>query len=244
MIYFVSDIHLGHEGREADRKREKIFIEFLDKIKEDCEVLYLVGDIFDYWFEYKTVIPKIYVRSLAALADFAESGKNIEYLMGNHDFGHIRFFEEELGIKIIKTDIEREHHGKKFFISHGDGKAYHDKGYLILRKILRNRFSLWLYGWIHPDIGINLALNSSRKSRKYTIKKDYGKADGMRDFAQSKIEKDNFDFVVMGHRHIAEITNFDGGKYINIGEWLKNPTFGRFDGKDMYIEKVYDFLSK
>jgi UDP-2,3-diacylglucosamine hydrolase len=241
MIYFISDVHLGHDERSSDRQREKLFTDFLDKIKDDCEVLYLVGDIFDYWFEYKTVIPKIYVRSLAALANFAESGKKIEYLMGNHDFGHLLFFEEELGIKIIKTDIEREHNGKRFYISHGDGKAYNDQLYLVLRKLLRNRFALWLFGKLHPDFGIKLALGSSRKSRKYTIQKD---SDGMRDFARGKIEKEHYDYVIMGHRHIAEITPFDGGKYVNIGEWLKSPTFGRFDGKEMYIEKVYDFLSK
>ena len=242
MIYFVSDLHLGLGERAKDREREVLFLRFLERITGDCEELYIVGDLFDYWFEYNTVIPRKFFRTLTALAQLRERGIPVHYLMGNHDFGHRRFFREELDIDIITTDMETTLHGKRFYLAHGDGKAYNDRGYLVLRAILRNRLALWLYKWLHPDIGIALASHTSHSSREYTGQKDYSERDGLRDFAEKKIREDGFDYVVMGHRHRPEVTQFGTGFYINLGDWLHHRTFGLFDGETMRVMKVEEFL--
>lgn len=237
MIYFISDLHLGVTERKEDRKREDLFLSLMDRIMPDCEKVYLVGDIFDYWFDYKTVIPKNFYRTLAKLREFTDAGIEIEYLMGNHDFGHRSFFEEELGIAVISTDIERVHGGKKFYISHGDGKADNDTGYLILRSILRNKVANFIYRIIHPDIGIGLASGSSKKSRSYTDTKDYGENEGMINFAKKKIDE-GFDYVIMGHRHKRLELKHGSGTYYNLGEWIQEPSYGTFDGKEFRLERV------
>lgn len=241
MIYFISDLHLGLEPRDKDIYKENLLLKFLSVIKDDCEKLFIVGDLFDYWFEYKTVIPKYFYRTLSAFYDFKEQGIDIEYIMGNHDFGHVDFFENELGITVHKEDMEYDLKGKKFFISHGDGKSNKDWGYKILKKILRSPVSLWIYLKLHPNLGIGLASNSSKSSRKYTSTKRYGITDGMKEFAFDKIDE-GFDYVVMGHRHKAELTVHNHGYYANLGEWIKNPTFGRFDGEKMEILEVQKFV--
>lgn len=243
MIYFVSDLHLGLGERASDRQREELFLQFLRCIRRDCEMLFIVGDLFDYWFEYNTAIPKKFFRTLTALANLHDSGIPIHYLMGNHDFGHKHFFREELGIDVIKTDMEMTLHGKKFYLAHGDGKAYNDTGYLILRAVLRHPLSLWLYKWLHPDVGIKLASSTSHTSREYTGNKDYSGRDGLRDFAEKKIQE-GFDYVVMGHRHRPESTAFGTGTYINLGDWLHHRTFASFDGTDVTIHKVEEFLAE
>lgn len=242
MIYFISDVHLGFLERERDIERESLFINLLDSLKSDCTELFFLGDIFDYWFEYKTVIPAEFYRSLAKIHELRQEKIKITYIMGNHDFGHKDFFKREFDIDIISSDISREINGKKFYLSHGDGKSKNDRGYLILRAILRNRFTNALYRIIHPDIGIKLAGASSKKSRNHTDSKDFGEKDGMREFAKSKIEE-GYDFVIMGHRHqlIEEIIN--KGRYINLGHWFSNAHFGKFDGNDFQLIKVEDFLN-
>lgn len=241
MIYFISDLHLGLEPRKTDIKRENLLINFLTKIEDDCEKLFIVGDLFDYWFEYNTVIPKYFYRTLNVFNNLRQKGIEIEYVMGNHDFGHIDFFEVELDIPIHRDDIIRDLYGKKFFISHGDGKSYKDTGYKILKAILRHPLSLWLYLKLHPDFGIGLASRSSKSSRNYTSKKRYGKTDGMRDYAFNKIDE-GFDYVIMGHRHKAELSHHNSGIYVNLGEWIKKPTFGMFDGKNFQLIDLNDFL--
>lgn len=242
MIYFISDIHLGYGGKKEQKERETLLLEFLRKARDDMEQLWIAGDLFDYWFEYKTVIPRAYTRTLAMLYEIRQSGIPVEYLMGNHDFGHKTYFENDLDIPVHRNDISREILGKKFYLSHGDGKAYNDTGYKILKKILRNPVSNKLYRLLHPDLGIWLASSSSHSSRGMSDTKDYGRSDGMKDFARARIEQDGYDYVIMGHRHKAEMIEFNGGYYINLGEWLKNPTFGRFDGEEFYLEKVRDVL--
>lgn len=244
MIYFISDVHLGFFDREKDKLREDILLNFLEKISSDCTTLFIVGDLFDYWFEYKTVVPAYFYRTLNKLSELEKKGIKIEYVMGNHDFGHKTFFENELKIPIYKEDITRILSNKKFYIAHGDGKAYNDTGYLILRSILRNKFSLWLFSKLHPDFGIGLASGSSQKSRKYTDKKEFGEQDGMTDFAKNKID-DGYDFVVMGHRHKTDMVKHNLGIYVNLGDWIgKNPTFADFDGNDLKIKSVMDFLNE
>lgn len=243
MIYFISDLHLGLRSKEIEIQKEDLLLRFLDRISLDCTELFIVGDLFDYWFEYKTVIPRRFFRTVTKLYELRKDGMKITYLMGNHDFGHYDFFREELDIEVIDNDVECDLFGKRFFISHGDGKSYNDRGYLILKAILRNPLSNKLYRYIHPDCGIGIAANSSKRSRKYTEVKDFGKTDGMKDFALQKLSE-GFDFVVMGHRHKAELIESGSGKYINLGEWINTPTFGIFDGEEIKLLEVYKFLGE
>lgn len=238
MVYFISDIHLGFYERNKDKSLENKLIDFLDTL-QDNSTLVIVGDLFDYWFDYRKVIPSIYFRTLNKLCELKSRGIKVIYLIGNHDFGHYKFFREELGIEPIENDLEIELLGKKFYLSHGDGKIYNDYGYKILKGILRNKFAQKLYRLIHPDIGIWLASGSSRKSRHYTETKDYGSHDGLKDFAFAKIEE-GFDFVVMGHRHKLEFVEYKNGYYINLGTWLFKPVYGYFDGIKFEIREIKD----
>jgi UDP-2,3-diacylglucosamine hydrolase len=162
--------------------------------------------------------------------------------MGNHDFGHVSFFKEEFGITVFEDDITCDISGKRFYLAHGDGKAYNDTGYLILKKILRSPISKTLFRWIHPDIGIGIASWASRGSRMHTDAKEYGEqsiGDGLRDFAEKKILNEQFDFVIMGHKHKAEVTSFGNGLYVNLGHWLSFPaTYAIFDGQTLELKKT------
>ncbi|HRP01562.1 MAG TPA: UDP-2,3-diacylglucosamine diphosphatase [Candidatus Kapabacteria bacterium] len=241
MIYFISDVHLGFYEKELDLPRELIFLRFLDTIKKDAERIFLVGDIFDYWFDYKTVIPKQFFRVLNKLWELRQSGIKIDYIIGNHDFGHLSFFEEELDIPLYKGDISCEIKDKKFYISHGDGKNLKDKGYLLLKKITRNPLILKLYLMLHPNFGIWLASGSSKKSRSYTDNREHLEDEPMKEFAYRMID-DGYDFVIMGHRHKSEFTKYKDSYYINLGEWFKEPMFAQFDGINMSLRKVSELV--
>jgi UDP-2,3-diacylglucosamine hydrolase len=235
MIYFISDLHLGLFERSIDKKREDVFLNFLKSIENNCDTLVIVGDFFDYWFEWDLVIPKYFYRTLTALHDFVKSGKKVEYVMGNHDFGHKSFFKDELGIDIHPNAIERTYGDKRFYIYHGDGLSYNDNLYKIVKKILRNKTALKLYSTlIHPDRAIKLASSTSKTSRKHTDSKKYSDKDGMQDFAFRKIDE-GFDYVIFGHRHKLSYTPHNNGFYINLGDWIKKPHYGIFDGKDFKL---------
>lgn len=242
--YFISDCHLGYgTDREADRARERRLLVVLEKIADeaksgDAAGLFIVGDLFDSWFEYRQVIPKRHIRTIAMLAKIREYIP-VEYLMGNHDFGHKEYFEKELNIPIHSGDIEKVLNGKRFYIAHGDGKALNDRGYIILRSVLRNKFLLWGYSWLHPDIGIWIAERMSGGSRAYTDNRDaLQKQDGLRIYAEKKIAE-GFDFVIMGHRHKVEVIDIEGkGTYINLGDWLGSYTYGVFDEVGFRIEQA------
>ncbi len=225
--YFFSDVHLGLESEEKEKLKETKLIQFLDEIKSDALEIFIVGDLFDCWIEYKRAVPKGFYRLFTKISEITESGIKINYIAGNHDFWKGDYFKKEFGIEICHTHIEREIESKKFFIHHGDGFAYNDTGYRILKMILRNRLSQKLYSLIHPDIGIRLAKGTSETSRKYTEEKDYSKSDGLRESAFKKISE-GFDYVIMGHRHIPQMTPFENGFYINLGDWIDYFTFGVF----------------
>ncbi len=239
--YFISDCHLGFgSDREADRRREARLLAVLEKIYDEAsrgevQTLYIVGDLFDSWFEYRQVIPRRHVRTIAAIARI-RTRIRVEYLMGNHDFGHRNYFRDELNIPITGGDIEETIEGKRFYIAHGDGKALNDTGYLILRSILRNRFVLWCFSWVHPDIGIWVAERMSSTSRGYTDSREaLQKQDGLRIFAEKKIAE-GIDYVIMGHRHKPQFIPIGKGTYINLGDWLQSYSYGVFDGVEFKIE--------
>lgn len=225
--FFISDIHLGLQNKEIESVKEKRLVDFLSFAKENCDELFIIGDLFDYWFEYKHVVQKGFFKTLAALAYFTESGKKIHYFIGNHDFLHRDFFEKEIGALLYHDAEEFVLNGKKFFIGHGDGLVQNDTGYNILKKILRNKSLQKLYSIIHPDIGVKIASSTSKKSRDYTTHKNYGTGDGLFETAKQKINS-GYDYVIFGHSHIRSLEKYNNGIYVNLGTWLDKPCYGKF----------------
>ncbi len=225
--FFISDVHLGLQNKEQEKQKEKQLVDFLKFAENNCDELFIVGDLFDYWFEYKRVIQKGFLRTLGALASLRDSGKKIHYIIGNHDFLHKDFFEKEIGAVVYEDEIKVELNGQKFFIAHGDGLMDGDNGYKMLKKVLRNKFIQRLYSLIHPDLGIKIASGSSKASRDYTSTKDYGEFSGLLVTAKQLINQ-NYDYVVFGHSHRKAIEKIDNGTYINLGTWLKKPCYGKF----------------
>lgn len=218
---------MGLESKEKEEEKEKNLESLLDFIKSDAENLFILGDLFDYWFEYRRVIQRGYFRTFHALKDLTSNGVNVYYIIGNHDFMHRDFFEKEIGVNLIEESLETELDGSKFFMAHGDGLIANDTGYKILKKILRNKTLQWLYSLVHPDFGIWLASKTSKSSREYTAAKDYGKKDSLFETAKAKIEN-GFDYVLFGHSHRRAFNEYKNGNYINLGTWLDKPCYGVF----------------
>ena len=233
-IFFISDIHFGLLTREKELERERLFVKFLQFAGNEAKAIYILGDLFDYWFEYNRVIQKGFFRTLTAMQDLAEKGVEIHYLIGNHDFLHKDFFEKEIGAKLYQDPISVELNDKTFFLGHGDGLVKNDLGYKILKKILRSKITQKLYSLLHPDFGIWLASSTSKSSRDYTGKKNYGEIDGLFEAAKEKID-DGFDYVLFGHSHNRKFEKYNNGYYINLGTWLEQPCYGKFDGSSFEI---------
>ena len=235
--YFISDVHLGELPTEQEIERTNYFINFLINIERSAERIFFVGDLFDFWFEYKYVIPKKYFKVLNQLARLREKNIEIHYLPGNHDFYLGRFFYEELGINTYKGHWQGIINNKKFYLYHGDGIAKRDTGYRLLKKVLRSPISIKLYRLIHPDIGIPFAHLVSGSSRKYTDKIKLRDYNDYIDFARKQFMK-GFDYVIMGHRHDPLVHEENGKKYVNLGDWLTNFSYGVYDGNGLRIEFV------
>ena len=199
-IFFFSDVHLGLQDSILEKEKEKRLLSFLSYVEKNAEQVFIVGDLFDYWFEYKNVIPRGYHHVISKLAMMVEKGIKIHYIAGNHDFWLKDFFPNDLGIPVYKDPFGMTLMGKRFFFHHGDGLALHDTGYLILKKILRSKISIFLYSLLHPDWTAPLAHGSSKTSRTYTGHKDFGETDGMIKFSEEKFAE-GYDIVIMGHRH-------------------------------------------
>lgn len=233
---FVSDVHLGLESPERERAKERKLVSFLNQAQQ-ADTLFILGDLFDYWFEYKRVMQKGYYRTFTALADLTEAGTEVHYIIGNHDFLHKDFFEKELSVKLYYDTVSFTLNGKKFFLAHGDGLVKNDGGYRILKRILRNKFLQRLYSSIHPDLGISLASGSSKASREYTGHKDYGKEDGLFNTAKELIDK-GYDYVMFGHRHIRSVKRHEHGTYVNLGTWLDAPCYGKLEEDSFEIVDI------
>ncbi|MBM4169610.1 MAG: UDP-2,3-diacylglucosamine diphosphatase [Ignavibacteria bacterium] len=232
--YFFSDAHLGLGSREENQQRERRIVKFLNRVASDGERLFIVGDLFDYWFEYRSVVPKGWIRLLGKLAELSDRGIKIFYVNGNHDFWMNDYFRTELGIEVHHDPLECTISGKKFYIHHGDGLLKKDRGYRILKSILRNRFSIALYSILHPDWTNALARWSSRTSRKHASNKTF-EGNDMVEFAERRIRQ-GFDYVVMGHHHRPIVRNFGRGVYVNLGDWISENSYAVFDGKHLRLE--------
>ncbi len=239
-IYFASDFHLGIDAKYSSKEREQQIVRWLDMIKADAEAIYLVGDVFDFWFEYKTVVPKGFVRLLGKLAELRDSGIEIFFFIGNHDMWMFRYFEEELNIPIYRKPIRKEIKGKSFFIGHGDGLGPGDHGYKFIKKIFSNKICQWLFARLHPNFGIWLANFWSNKSREANAREDVftnKKNEWLLTYANQKIEEQHTDFFVFGHRHLPldfKLKN-EKSRYINLGEWMNFNSYAVFDGQHLEI---------
>jgi UDP-2,3-diacylglucosamine hydrolase len=233
--YFISDIHLGLGSKEVEKRKENLLLGFLKAIYPSTERLFIVGDLFDFWFEYATVIPKGFHRTLAAIQEFTDSRIPVHYLAGNHDFWMGDYFTSELGVDVHVEPYETTIEGKRVYLHHGDGLAVRDLGYKIIKPVLRNRLNVRLYRWLHPDIGVRLAKRSSLSSREYTSHKQFGEDSGMIEWATKKI-REGVDIVVMGHRHSPHIMTIEKGLYVNLGDWISFNTYGEFAGGSMTLK--------
>lgn len=241
-IYFLSDFHLGAPDYEHSITREKKIVAFLDTIKPDAAEIFIVGDIFDFWYEYKTVVPKGYVRLLGKLAEITDAGIPIHFFIGNHDMWMRGYFEKELNIPVYAEPKIFEWNGKKFYIGHGDGLGPGDHGYKFIKKIFRNRFCQWLFGLLHPTWGIGIANYFSRKSRAKTGNSDaifLGEdKEWLVIYSREILAKEHFDYFVFGHRHLPlDIRLSKNSRYINLGDWINYFTYAVFDGNDLALKK-------
>lgn len=243
-IYFLSDFHLGAPDYNSSLAREKRIVAFLNEIKNNASHIFILGDLFDFWYEYKRVVPKGFVRILGKLAELTDSGIIIKFFVGNHDMWMNGYFEKELGIDVYHEPYEYEFNGKRFLVGHGDGLGPGDHRYKFIKGIFRNKFSQKVFGALHPGTGIGLADYMSRKSRAATGKTDEEFLGEDKEwliiYCKEMLQKKHYDYFIFGHRHFP--IDFKLGaetRYINLGDWIKYNSYAVFNGTDTEL-KYYE----
>jgi UDP-2,3-diacylglucosamine hydrolase len=240
-IYFLSDFHLGAPDKASSLIREKNIISFLNIIKADAEQVFIMGDLFDFWFEYKKVVPKGYVRILGKLAELTDLGIPVHFFVGNHDMWMNDYFQEELNIPVYFKPTSFEFNGKKFLLGHGDGLGPGDHGYKFIKRIFRNKIAQNIFGLLPPFMGMGLAHYFSRKSRAQTGQKDelyLGEdKEWLVVYCREILAKEKFDYFIFGHRHLPlDIKLTDSSRYINLGDWIKYNSYAVFEGTELQLK--------
>lgn len=241
-VYFASDQHFGAPTAEQSFPREQKFVKWLDEIKHDADALFLLGDLFDFWFEYKTVVPKGFVRVLGKLAELRDSGIPVFFFVGNHDLWMYDYFEKELNIPVFHKPKHFTINNVEFFIGHGDGLGPGDEGYKRMKKVFTNPFSKWLFRWLHPDIGVRLAQYLSVKNKLISGKEDVQylgeENEWLVHYSRKKLESKHYDYFIFGHRHLPlEIILNEKSSYFNLGDWIGYFSYGVFDGTNFEIKR-------
>lgn len=239
-IYFASDQHLGAPTPEASFPREQKFVAWLNEVKEDAAAIFLLGDLFDFWFEYKTVVPKGFVRVLGKLAEIKDSGIPIYFFVGNHDLWMKDYFEKELNIPVYHNPQEFTFNDTSFFIGHGDGLGPGDKGYKRMKKVFTFPLFQWMFKWFHPDLGMKLGQYMSVKNKMISGDEDAKflgeENEWLVQYCKRKLETKHCDYFVFGHRHLPLDIDLNGqSKYINLGDWISHFTYGVFDGNTLTL---------
>lgn len=241
-VYFASDNHLGAPTMKESRVRELKFVRWLDNIKADAGVIFLMGDLFDFWFEYKTVIPKGFTRTLGKLAELSDAGIQIHYFVGNHDLWMNGYFEEELNIPVYHKPQQYNINGTSFFLGHGDGLGPDDKGFKRMKKVFTNPVAKWFFKWLHPDLGVRLAKHLS-VSNKLISGDDDAKFLGndkewLVQYCKRKLETQHYDHFIFGHRHLPlEISLNENSTYTNLGDWINYYTYAEFNGSALSLKE-------
>lgn len=240
-IYFASDQHFGAPTAEQSKIREHKFVNWLNSIKNDADEIFLLGDLFDFWFEYKKAVPKGFIRVLGKLAELSDSGIKIHFFVGNHDLWMNDYFKNELNIPTYYKPTEFVFNNKTFLIGHGDGLGPGDKGYKRMKKVFTNSFSKWLFRWLHPDIGIKLAQYLSVKNKLISGKEDVKflgeENEWLVQYCKLKLQEKHIDYFLFGHRHLPlEINITQNSKYINTGDWITHFTYAVFNDNQMMLK--------
>ncbi|MES1217759.1 MAG: UDP-2,3-diacylglucosamine diphosphatase [Bacteroidota bacterium] len=240
-IYFLSDFHLGAPDHASSMVREKILVQFLDGIKKNALEIFIVGDMFDFWYEYRKVVPKGYTRLLGKLAEITDAGIPVHFFVGNHDMWMKDYFSKELNIPVYFEPKEFERNGKTFLIGHGDGLGPGDHGYKRLKKFFRNPLCQWLFGILPPYVGMGLADYLSRRSRAQTGASEeifLGEdKEWLIIYSKEKLQQKHFDFFVFGHRHLpVDFRLSENSRYINLGDWIRYFTYAEFDGEKLALK--------
>ncbi len=240
-VYFASDNHLGAPNRKQSLGREKKFVAWLDMVKKDAAAIFLLGDLFDFWFEYKKVVPKGFTRTFGKLAEITDAGIPVYYFVGNHDLWMNGYFEEELNIPVFHAPRVFELNDKRFFIGHGDGLGPGDKGFKRMKKVFTNPVAQWLFRWLHPDLGVRMAQHFSINNKLISGSEDVHfqgeDKEWLVQYAKRKLASGHYDFFVFGHRHLPlEIPLGETTTYVNLGDWISYCTYAVFDGTRLSLE--------
>ena len=239
-LYFASDFHLGTDSHGKSREREARLVRWLDSIKHDAAEIFLMGDVFEFWFEYKYVIPKGYIRFLGKLAELTDAGVKLYMFKGNHDMWMYSYFITELNATIIDNELVIEREGKRFFLHHGDGLGDNDKKYKLLKKVFRSRVCQWMFARLHPNFGMGLAGAWSQQSRDTHLKKPHlksGQHEWLPAYSNQLLKNTHYHYFIYGHHHLPMRREIDGGSvYINLGEWFNFNSYAVFDGTDLKLE--------
>lgn len=235
-LYFISDVHLGLEAPDVEASKESRLLELLDRVADDGRSLYIVGDLFDFWFEYRRAIPACGIQVLARLKRLADSGVEVHYIAGNHDFALGPYLSDRIGCILHMDPLGTEYEGTRFYLHHGDGLAGRDLGYRVLKKVVRSPISQALWRWVHPDIGLAMARWVSGTSRRYTESKDYGRGELLDRFLADRCAE-GYDYIIMGHVHEPEDRRLESGsRYFNLGSWLEGGSpYARFEAGVMEV---------
>ncbi len=239
-IYFASDFHLGVPSREASLEREKKIVRWLDTVKQDAHSIYLVGDIFDFWFEYKRAIPRGFIRLQGKLAELTDAGIPVVFFTGNHDMWMFDYFTKELDIPIYRSEQLLMVGDQRLMVGHGDGLGPGDRMYKVLKRIFRNPLCQWLFARLHPNLGIGIANYWSKHSRISSVKngKDDFKGDDeyLLQYCREQERRQHHDYYIFGHRHLPlDIEITENSRYINLGEWVNYSTYARYNGKELEL---------
>lgn len=244
-LYFASDFHLGVPNHEVSLQREKKLVRWLNSIADDADEIFLVGDVFDFWFEYKHVVPKGFSRLFGCLANLADRDIKLHFFKGNHDMWMFGYFEQEFGAQIHSNEYIFEKNGFKFFVHHGDGLGNGDYSYKLLKKIFRSRLCQRAFAFLHPFIGIGLANYFSSRSRlaqlRYENKDIDIEKEWLVNYCKEVLTQTHYDFMVFGHRHLAlDVPLADNARYVNLGDWFTFFTYAEFDGTNLALKTFED----
>ncbi|MDY3520413.1 UDP-2,3-diacylglucosamine diphosphatase [Riemerella anatipestifer] len=240
-IYFASDQHFGAPTLEASKLREQKFVQWLEDIRNDAQVLFLMGDLFDFWHEWQFVVPRGFVRVLGKLAELKDQGIDLYFFVGNHDLWMKDYFEKELGIPVFFEKRYATINGKRFLLAHGDGLGPGDKGYKRMKKVFTNPLAQWLFKWLHPDISMRLALYLSQKNKMISGEEDKEFLGEDKEFlirySKEKLKSEHIDYFVFGHRHLPMILEVGAeASYVNLGDWISYYSYGVFDGSQFQLK--------